>query len=99
MKKRIFSIIPLLMCAAARAETVVEAEAESGGIGFPIFIVIIIALIVAFIVLSCLKAQMKTAKHENLAMNYVRDGSFKLDVQQDLFLYQTETRQKVEKKD
>jgi len=94
MKKSIFAIIPLLVGAVARA----EEAAEGGGLGFPIIVVLIIALVVALIVLSSLKAQMKTAKHENMAMNYVRDGSFKLDVSQDIFLYQTETRQKVEKK-
>ena len=92
MKKRTFAIVPFLASAAAKA----EASSEGGGIGFPIIVVLIIALIVAFIVLSCLKAQMKTAKHENLAMNYVRAGSFTLDVRQDIFLYQTEQRTKVE---
>ena len=94
MKKRIFAIVPFLMSAAARA----EATSEGGGLGFPIIIVLVIALIAAIIVLSSLKAQMKTAKHENLAMNYIREGSFKLDIRQDIFLYQTEQRQKVETK-
>ena len=91
MKKALYAAIPFLCCAAARA----ESADEGGGLAFPIIIVIVIALIVAFVVLSNLKAQMKTAKHESMAMNYVRNGSFKLDVSQDIFLYQTEHRQKV----
>ncbi|MBQ3575698.1 MAG: hypothetical protein IJA26_08495 [Clostridia bacterium] len=93
MKKSAFAIIPCLLGAAALA----ESTSSDGGLGFPIIVVIVIALIVAFIVLSKLKAQMKTAKHEQLAMNYVREGSFKLDVSQDIFLYQTEQRQHVPK--
>ena len=92
MKKSIYAIIPFLLSAAARAEST-----EGGsGLGIAIVVVVIIALIIAFIVLSCLKAQMKTAKHEKMAMNYVRNGSFKLDVRQDIFLYQTEHRQRVQ---
>ena len=92
MKKRICAIIPFLLSTAARA----ESSDRGSGLGIAIVVVVIVALIVSCIVLSCLKAQMKTAKHENMAMNYVRDGSFKLDVRQDIFLYQTEQRQRVQ---
>ncbi len=91
MKKRIYGGIPFLCSAAAYA----ESSENGGSLTFPIILVIIVALVVAFIVLSVLKGQMKTARHERMAMNYVRDGSFNLDVRQDIFLYQTETRQKV----
>lgn len=92
MKKAMFTLIPLLIHATALA----EGGEQEGGLGFPIVLVLIVALIVALIVLSRLKAQMKTAKREKMAMNYVKEGSFRLDVQQDIFLYQTEQRQKVE---
>ena len=94
MRKCVFALLPLMIGAAARA----ESASGGSGLGFPIIVVLILALIIAFIVLSSLKAQMKTAKKEHLAMNYVRDGSFKLDVRQDIFLYQTEQRQRAETK-
>ena len=46
-----------------------------------------------------MRAQLKTAKLNNAAESYVRDGSFKLSIKQDQFLYETVSRRKIEKPD
>lgn len=59
-------------------------------------ILLIIALVVALIVVFCLKAQMKTIRRKAGAASYVREGSFHLTRQQDIYLYTTTHRRKIE---
>ena len=59
-------------------------------------ILVIAGLIVGAIVAFVLKAQMKSVRRKNSAANYVRDGSFKLTRVQDIYLYTTTTRRKIE---
>ncbi len=54
------------------------------------------ALIVALIVLGVLRGQLKQAKSQSTAANYVRKGSFQLDVRYDHFLYENTQRRKIE---
>lgn len=56
----------------------------------------IAALIVALIVVGALKAQLKQAAHQSAASEYVKPNSFKLRVRYDHFLYERETRRKIE---
>ncbi len=64
--------------------------------GIGLLIVIVLALIIAFVVLSTLKAQLKAAKNRADAANYIRDGSFELHVNQDRFLYETTQRRRIQ---
>jgi len=59
-------------------------------------VVFILPLLIAFAICSVWKRQMKTAKIAKTADNYIPQGGFKLTGQQDLFLYQTTTRTKIE---
>ena len=61
-----------------------------------ILIAVIAALIVALAVVGVLKGQLKQAVHESAAANYVREGSFQLDVKIDHFLYERTERRKIE---
>ena len=61
-----------------------------------ILIAVIAALIVALVVVGVLKGQLKQAAYESAASNYVRPGSFKLDVKTDHFLYERTERRKIE---
>lgn len=54
------------------------------------------ALIVALIVLGVLRGQLKQAAQQSAATDYVRKGSFKLDIQYDHFLYENTQRRKIE---
>ncbi len=54
------------------------------------------ALIAAFGVVGSLTAQLKQAVHQDEASEYIREGSFNLEVQYDRFLYETTTRRKIE---
>ena len=56
----------------------------------------IAALIVAFIVVGALIGQLKQATHQSAATEYAKKGSFQLHVRYDHFLYQNETRRKIE---
>ena len=58
---------------------------------------ILIPIIVALIVCSVWKSQMKTAKLAREADNYVPEGGFNLTGQTDRFLYRTTTRVKIER--
>ncbi|MBP3655606.1 MAG: hypothetical protein J6K32_02805 [Clostridia bacterium] len=56
----------------------------------------IIALVAAFIVVGGLTAQLRQAAHQSAAADYVRSGSFSLDVRYDRFLYQNVQRRRIE---
>ncbi len=55
-------------------------------------IALVIGIIIAVIVVLVLRGQLKSVKFEAAANNYVKDGSFNLTVQRDIFLYRTVTR-------
>ena len=71
------------------------ALADAIGSG-TILMAVIAALIVALAVVGVLKGQLKQAVHESAAANYVREGSFQLDVKIDHFLYERTERRKIE---
>ena len=71
------------------------ALADAIGIG-TILIAVIAALIVALVVVGVLKGQLKQAVHQSAAADYVRAGSFQLDVKTDHFLYERTERRKIE---
>ena len=71
------------------------ALADAIGSG-TILIAVIAALIVALVVVGVLKGQLKQAVHQSAAADYVRAGSFKLDVKTDHFLYERTERRKIE---
>ncbi|MCL1816507.1 MAG: TPM domain-containing protein [Clostridiales bacterium] len=60
-------------------------------------IVILLPLLIALIVCSIWKSQMKTAKIARTADNYIPANGFNLTGQTDLFLYRTTTRKKIER--
>ena len=56
----------------------------------------VLAAIIALIVVGRLTAQLKQAVHNDAAADYVRDGSFDLQVSYDRFLYETTKKRKIE---
>jgi len=58
--------------------------------------VIIIPLLIAFIICSIWKSQMKTARLAKTACNYIPAGGFQLTGSADTFLYQTRTQVKIQ---
>ncbi|MDO5322406.1 MAG: hypothetical protein Q4G06_00165 [Clostridia bacterium] len=73
----------------------VLALADAIGSG-TILIAAIAALIVALVVVGVLKGQLKQAVYQSAAADYVRPGSFMLDVKMDHFLYERTERRKIE---
>ena len=71
------------------------ALADAIGSG-TILIAVIVAVIVALIVLGVLKGQLKQAVFQSAAEDYVRPGSFQLDVKMDHFLYERTERRRIE---
>ena len=65
--------------------------------GGTILIAAIVALVAAIIVVSGLVSQLKQASHQDSAANYIKPGSFSLDVKSDRFLYRTTNKRKIEK--
>ena len=55
-----------------------------------------VGLVAGLIVSLVLRGQMKTVRRKQNATSYVRDGSFQLTRSQDLYLYTTTTRRKIE---
>jgi len=76
-----------------------DNDDENDGTYLVIKIVVLAALplIIALIVCSAWKAQMKTAKKARAADNYIPENGFNLTVKEDRFLYRTTSRRKVEK--
>ena len=63
---------------------------------FKLGIVVIVPLLLALIVCSVFKAQMKTAKEQSRADEYLVPHSMDLRVKQDTFTHRTETRTRIE---
>lgn len=62
-----------------------------------IFISIGVGVILAFIIVGRMKAQLKTVRFQAAAGNYVKDGSMNVTESRDLFLYHTVTKTAKEK--
>ena len=56
----------------------------------------VIAAIIALAVVGGLKGQLRQAAQQSAAAGYIREGSFRLDVNFDHFLYESTTRRKIE---
>ncbi len=65
---------------------------STGDILFKIAVIVIFSALLATVVSMILRAQLKTAKRQSLANQYVRNGSFNLAVQRDMFLYSNVVR-------
>ena len=61
----------------------------------PILVILGVSLLIAFLVTNEMKGKMKTANAKRTAHDYVRDGSFELREQSDLYLYRTRTRTRI----
>ena len=53
---------------------------------------LIAGIVIAFIVVGIMKAQLKTVRKQRNAANYVVSGSFRLTNQMDIFLYRNVVR-------
>jgi len=51
--------------------------------------IILISLVIGLIVALFMKTAMNTARFKSSALDYVKKGSFKLTLSQDLFMYST----------
>ncbi len=60
-----------------------------------IVIALCIAMIIAFIIVSSMKAKLKTVRNQPYANEYLKKGSFKLVNSRDIFLYRSVTRVKI----
>ena len=56
----------------------------------------VVAAIIALAVVGALKGQLKQAAQQSAAGGYIREGSFRLDVNADHFLYESTTKRKIE---
>jgi len=72
------------------------SEEQHTSIMFELAVVILVPVIIAFIVCSVWKSQMKTARIATTACNYIPPGGFQLTGSADTFLYQTITRTKIQ---
>ena len=64
--------------------------------GGTLLIAAIVAAVIALGVVGSLTAQLKQAVRQHAAADYVRRGSFKLDISYDRFLYETTKKRKIE---
>ena len=64
--------------------------------GSAALIAAIVALIAAILVVGGFKAQLKQAVYQSAAEDYIKPGSFHLRVKSDHFLYERESRRKIE---
>lgn len=93
MKRIIFMII-FIFCIPCIAFADGGGEGEIPWTG--ILIVIGLALLFAFCMTRYKLSQMNTAVRENYASNYMKDGSFNLEISRDIYLYSHTTRIKRE---
>jgi len=74
-----------------------DPESQKGVFYIKLAVTILLPLLIAWIVCSIWKRQMKTAVKATTAGNYIPEGGFKLTGQMDMFLYRTRTQTKIEK--
>ncbi len=58
---------------------------------------VLLAFIIAFVIVSNMKAKLKTVRFNNSASNYTRDGSMVITSQNDMYLYSNVTRTEIPK--
>jgi len=83
--------------AMARDGTPFDVDSSGTSLLVKLAVVILLPLLIAFIVCSSWKKQMKTAVKATAAANYIPTGGFNLTDQTDMFLYRTQERRKIEK--
>ena len=72
------------------------AEKAKGAFGTKVALTIIIPLLVSLIICMVWRGQMKTARKARQADNYIPEGGFNLTRYEDLFIYRTQTRTRIE---
>jgi len=72
-------------------------EAARNALMIKLAVVILLPLLIAFLICSVWKGQMKTARPALTACNYIPPGGFQLTASADTFLYQTRTQVKIER--
>lgn len=82
----------------AKGEPYTGSE-EKINIIFVILAIVLIPLAVSFIITKIRTSKMKTAREQNYAQNYVKDGSFNLAFSRDIFLYSHTDRRAKPKSD
>ena len=75
--------------------TLILSLMEALGSG-SLLICAVVAAISALAVVGALKGQLKQAAQQSAASGYIREGSFRLDVNADHFLYESTTKRKIE---
>lgn len=70
----------------------IERKRDFFDIVFNLIVALGIGAVAGFITITAMKSGMKTAKPQRGAQSYVKDGSFKLTKQRDMFLYTNTTR-------
>jgi len=73
-----------------------DPQGQGDSILLKVAVVIFVPLLIAFLICSIWKSQMKTAKMATTACNYIPEGGFQLTNSTDTFLYRTVTRTKVQ---
>jgi len=80
----------------ARAGTPFDKDTSGTTLLVKLAVTILVPLLIALIVCSMWKKQMKTAVMARAAANYIPAGGFNLTNHTDIFLYRTQTRTKVQ---
>ncbi len=83
--KRILFLLLLLLSASF---PVMAADGTKTTL-YTIAAVLLVPLAAAFWITAAKVRQMKTARPDHYASNYIKDGSFHLDVSQDIYLFST----------
>ena len=92
----------LLVTAMMLCMSVTAFAAGSGGSDssvMPIVIGAAIGVIVAVIIMLCLKGQLSSVHMEHAARNYIKQGSFRLTTSREIYLYKKVDRTQKQKDD
>jgi hypothetical protein len=73
-----------------------DPDAPGMPIHIKLAIIILLPALIALIICTMWKNQMKTAVKAKMACNYIPPGGFRLTGQEDTFLFKTQSRTKVE---
>ena len=87
MKKLVSLLLAAAMMFCMSATAFAAGSGGSDGGVLPIVIGAAVGVVVAVIIMLCLKGQLKSVHMEHAARNYIKQGSFHLTTSREIYLY------------
>lgn len=93
------SLMISFVCFVSFAADGSSASKSGNNLFIHILIALAIGFLVAFIVTAVMRSKLKSVRPNNAAANYTREGSFNVTESREIFLYEETTKTKIQKEE